>query len=53
MSQGTRSMLAFWLGGAADPGLKKGYRSLLAFWVGGAANLGGVTTGRAIIINMI
>lgn len=37
MSQGYRSLLAPWMGGASSPPIPHGgYRSLLAFWGGGA-----------------
>lgn len=38
MSQGFKSLLAFWIGGANKTVLAgpKGYRSLLAYWIGGA-----------------
>lgn len=44
MSEGTRSLFAFWLGGASSvdpPAAGGGVRSLLAFWMGGAANNNG------------
>lgn len=43
MSGGSRSFLAFWMGGASAPsGKSGGYRSLAAFWIGGATAPGTV-----------
>lgn len=38
---GNRSLLAYWIGGAASPAIvgTQGKRSMLAFWMGGAASV--------------